>query len=125
VAPGSKLEVKHKNGRTIKGTLSGVSDTALTLSLKNTSLELQRDDVFNVYQNFRKSATTATLIGLGVGAGAGAAVGAAGESNDSGFEKIDHAVTAGLTVVGAGVGALAGYLIGRGSAKRVLVYQSR
>jgi hypothetical protein len=125
VAPGSKLEVRQKNGKTIKGTLSGVSDTALTLLLKNTSLELQRDDVFNVYQNFRKSTTTATLIGLGVGAGAGAAVGAAGGSSGSGFEKIDHAVTAGLTVVGAGVGALAGYLIGRGSAKRVLVYQSR
>ena len=125
VAPGSKLEVKHKNGKTIKGTLSAVSDTALSLSVKNTPVELQRDDVFNVYQTFRKSATTATVIGLGVGAGAGAGIGAAGGSNDSGFEKIDHAATAGLAVVGAGVGALAGHLIGRRSAKRVLIYQSR
>src|SRR5258705_5584037 len=125
VATGSKLEVKHKNGKTIKGTLSAVSDTALSLSVKNTPVELQRDDVFNVYQTFRKSATTATVIGLGVGAGAGAGIGAAGGSNDSGFEKIDHAATAGLAVVGAGVGALAGYLVGRGGAKRVLIYQSR
>ncbi len=123
VASGSKLEVKLKNGNKVKGTLSSVSDTALSLSVKNKPMDLQRDDVLSVYQSSKQSTTTPTLIGMGVGAGAGAAIGAVGaKKDDGGFDKIDHAVTAGLAVVGAGAGALAGYFIGRSSAKRVLVY---
>ncbi|MBC8032200.1 MAG: hypothetical protein H7Z16_19105 [Pyrinomonadaceae bacterium] len=124
VESGSKLVVTLKNGKTVDGKLSGVSDSALSLSVKNQPVEVKREDVRSVHQVTKKSATKATLIGLGVGAGAGAALGAAGGSNNSGFEKIDHAVTAGLTVVGAGVGALGGYLIGRGGRKRVLIYET-
>ncbi len=126
VTSGSKLSVKLKNGKTVDGRLSSVSDVALTLSIKNSMQDLKREDVLSVYQLTKKSATTATLIGMGVGAGAGAAIGAAGDANDdNGFEKIDHAVTAGLTVIGAGLGALSGYLVGRGRSKRVLVYESK
>lgn len=123
---GSKLSVKLKNGKTVDGKLNSVSDESLTLSVKNSVQDLKREDVRSVYQLTKKSATKATLIGMGVGAGAGAAIGAAGAANDdNGFEKIDHAVTAGLTVIGAGLGALTGYLLGRGGGKRVLVYQSK
>ena len=126
VTSGSKLSVKLKNGKTVDGKLSSVSDAALTLSIKNTVQDLKREDVSSVYQLTKKSATKATLIGMGVGAGAGAAIGAGGAaSNDDGFEKIEHAVTAGLAVIGAGLGALTGYLVGRGGSKRVLVYESK
>lgn len=126
VTSGSKLSVKLKNGKTVDGRLSSVSDAALTLSIKNSVQDLKREDVISVYQVTKKSATKATLIGMGVGAGAGAGIGAAGAaSNDNGFEKIDNAVTAGLTVIGAGVGAVTGYLLGRGGSKRVLVYESK
>lgn len=126
VTSGSKLSVKLKNGKTVDGRLSSVSDAALTLSIKNSVQDLKREDVLSVYQLTKKSATKATLIGMGVGAGAGAVIGAAGAaSNDNGFEKIDNAVTAGLTVIGAGVGAVTGYLLGRGGSKRVLVYESK
>ena len=126
VASGSKLVVKQKNGKTVEGKLSSVSDDALALSVKNAPLTVKREDVLSVYQVTKKSATKSTLIGLGVGAGAGAAVGGIGAANDdSGFEKIDHAVTAGLTVIGGAAGALTGYLFGRGGSKRVLIYESK
>src|ERR1041385_8478332 len=124
VTSGSKLIVKLKDGKTVEGKLSNISDAALSLSVKNKPVDLKREDVLSVYQIRGKSATKATLIGLGVGAGAGAAIGAAGSSRDDGFDKLDKAVTAGLTVIGAGVGALTGYLIGRRGTKRVPIYEA-
>jgi membrane protein DedA with SNARE-associated domain len=53
-------------------------------------------------------------------------IGAVGSANDNdGFDKLDHAVTAGLTVLGAGAGAITGYLIGRSGHKRVLIYEAK
>jgi hypothetical protein len=124
VTSGSKLVVKTKDGRSFEGRLSGVSDSALSLSVKNKPVELRREDVRSVYRIGKNSATKATLIGMGVGAGAGAAIGAAADSSSEGLEGFDAALTAGLTVVGAGVGALTGYLIGRGGSKRTLIYEA-
>lgn len=124
VSSGSRVSVKLKNGKTVDGKLSRVSDTTLSLSVKDKPMDVKREDVLSVYQIMKHSATKATLIGLGVGAGAGAGIGLAGSGDPNGFEKIDHAVTAGLTVLGAGAGALAGYLIGRSGSKRVLIYQA-
>lgn len=121
---GTKLVVKLKNGKSLEGKLNNVSDSLLTLNVKSSSQELKREDVQSVHRLTKKSATAATLIGAGVGAGAGALIGAAGSGNDSSFDKLDQAVTAGLTVVGAGVGAIGGYLIGRSSRKRELIYQA-
>jgi len=125
VATGTKVTVKLKNGKTIEGKLSSVSDTSLALSVKNRSVDLPRQDVLSVYQVTKKSAAKATLIGLGVGAGAGAAIGAAGGDGNDGWVFISKKqAAAGLSVLGAGVGALTGYLIGRGGHKRVLIYQA-
>ena len=120
---GSTLAVRLKIGKTLEGKLSNVSDMGLSLSIKDKPVDVKRADVLSVHQIMKKSAKKATLIGLGVGAGAGAAIGVAG-SNDDSFAKLDHAVTAGLTVLGAGAGALVGYLIGRSGSKRVLIYQA-
>ena len=126
VPTGSILSVKLRNGNKIDGTLSSVSDTAVTLMVKNASRELKRDDVRTIHQVNGKSATTATLIGLGVGAGAGAAIGAAVDRNNGDeFEKLDNIATAVTTVLGAGVGALGGFLIGRSGKKKVLLYEAK
>jgi hypothetical protein len=126
VPTGSKLSVKLRNGNKIDGKLSSVSDTAVTLMVKNASREVKRDDIRTVHQVNGKSATTATLIGLGVGAGAGAALGAVADStNDDSLENLDSAATAVTTVLGAGVGAIAGFLIGRSGKKRVLLYEAK
>lgn len=123
VAQGSKLSVKLKDGKSVEGKLSGVSDTALSLSVKGKPVDLNRNDVQRVYQLEGKSATKATLIGAGVGAGAGAAIGASG--GDDGFGPSKGVFAAGFAVLGAGAGAIAGYLIGRSGHKRVLIYEAK
>jgi small nuclear ribonucleoprotein (snRNP)-like protein len=125
LAAGSKLSVKLRNGKTLNGMLNTASDSALSVMVKNAPVETKREEVVSVHEVIKKSATKATLIGTGVGAGAGAAAGAISDSSSDGFEKIDAAATAGLTIVGAGVGALVGYLIGRSGNKRVLIYEAK
>ena len=127
VAAGTKLSVKLKNGKSVNGTFNNASDSTLSVMVKNSPVEIKRDDVATVHEVVKKSsATKATLIGTGVGAGVGAAAGGiATAKDDDGFDKIDHVATAGLAVAGAGVGALVGYLIGRGGNQRVLLYESK
>ena len=127
IASGSKLSVKLRNGKTVNGTFNNASDSSLSLTVKNNSLDVKRDEVVSVHEVLNKnSATKAALIGTGVGAGVGAAAGAINDSNtNDGFEKLDNTATAALAVVGAGVGALVGYLIGRSGNKRVLVYEAK
>ena len=125
VPTGDRLSIELKNGQKIDGKLSTASDNTLSLTVKGKSVDVRRDDVSRVYHVVKKSATKATLIGLGIGAGAGAAIGLAADANDSGgFDKIDHVATAALTVLGAGAGAAIGYAFGRSNRKRVLVYQA-
>ena len=124
VASGSKLKIKLKSGKTVEGSLNSVSDSSISLATKNTTQDIKRDDVQTVHRVVKKSALTATMIGMAVGAGAGAALGAIG-SNDSSFDKLDHAVTAGLTVVGAIAGTVTGYFIGRSSRKKELIFEAK
>jgi small nuclear ribonucleoprotein (snRNP)-like protein len=123
VTAGSKVSVKLKSGKTVDGKLSGVSDAALSLTIKDKPVDVKREDVLSVYQIKKKSVAKATLIGLGVGAGAGLAIGVAGRSKDN-LVNLNNPVTAGLTVLGAAAGALTGFLIGRTGGKRVLIYQA-
>ena len=127
LSSGTKVAVKLKSGKTVNGAVSSVSDSALSLNVKNSTTEIKREDVATIYEVVKKgSATKATLIGTGIGAGVGAAAGGIASSNDdNGFDKIDHVATAALAIVGAGSGALVGYLIGRGGNKRVLVYEAK
>ena len=127
VPTGSKLSVKLRNGKKIEGTLSTVSDTVLTLLVKNGSTEVKRDDISSVHTVSGASVAKATLIGLGVGAGVGAVVGLAGDasSDAGGFEAIDNAVAGAITVIGALAGTVTGFVIGKTRKKRVLIYEAR
>jgi small nuclear ribonucleoprotein (snRNP)-like protein len=124
VTTGTMLSVKTKDGKKVEGTLNAVSDTSLTLTVKNAAKEIRREDIASVHEFSKKSAGKATLIGAGIGAGLGAGLGLAGETSDDGLEVKDS-VTAGIVVLGAGIGALTGFLIGRSGKKRVLLYQSK
>ena len=123
VPTGSKLSVKLKNGSKVDGKLSSVSDTAVTLMVKNTSTELKRDDIRTVHLVGGKSAKKGALIGLGVGAGTGALVGGVIDASGDNFPLAKGVTTAIGTILGAGLGALGGALIGRG--KRVLLYEAK
>lgn len=124
LAAGSNLQVKLKSGKTIKGTLSSVTDSSLSLTVKNGPVEIKREEVKTVHEVVKKGeGGKGALIGSAIGAGAGAGLGAAADATDNGLE-VHNSVTAGLAVVGAGVGALAGYFIGRSGSKRVLIYEA-
>lgn len=126
VVTGSKLSVKLRNGRKVDGTISNVSDTALTLMVNNTSTEVKRDDIRTVHQVGGNSATKATLIGMGLGAGAGAIAGGIGNSRNDSFQLVDDEIAiAVLTGLGAGVGALGGFLVGKSMKKKVLIYEAK
>jgi len=126
VPAGSELSVKLKSGNTIKGTLSRVSDTTLSLTVKHAAQDLRREDVASVHQVTKKSAGKETLIGAGVGAGAGAVLGAIGDTADeNNFFDTDGLLTAAGAILGAGIGAVAGFLIGRSGRKRMLVYEAK
>src|SRR4029077_14560818 len=87
VSSGAKLSVKLKTGKTLNGTLRSASDSGLSLTVKNSQVEVKREEVATVHEVVKKSsATKATLIGTGVGAGVGAAAGGIASANDdSGF----------------------------------------
>jgi small nuclear ribonucleoprotein (snRNP)-like protein len=123
---GTRLSVKLKDGKKVEGTLNSVSDTSLSLTVKDAAKEIRREDVASVHEVSKKSAAKATLIGLGIGAGVGAALAISSDQseNDTFFETRDS-VTAGFVVLTAGIGALTGFLIGRTGKKRVLLYQSK
>lgn len=123
---GTRLSVKLKDGKKVEGTLTSVSDTSLSLTVKNAAKEIRREDIASVHEVSKKGAGKATLIGAGVGAGVGAALGIASEQNDEDtFFETKDSITAGMVVVAAGIGALTGFLIGRSGKKRVLLYESK
>ena len=124
VAPGSKLSVKLKTGKTFEGRLTGASEDGLSLTVGGRPTDLKAVDVLRVYTVGGSSAKKGALIGLSVGGGAGLVVGLAGSSVDDSFNELDAPITAGLTVLGAGAGALIGYAVGRSRRKRVLVYEA-
>ena len=126
VAAGTKLSVKLKSGKTLNGTLNSISDTTMSLQVKNAPVEVKREDVRTVHELRNKSAGKAVLIGAAIGAGAGTALGVIADSNDDDtFFEVKNEVIAGMAVVGAGIGALAGFFVGRSGSKRVLLYESK
>jgi small nuclear ribonucleoprotein (snRNP)-like protein len=128
LATGTRLSVKLRNGKTLNGTLNSASDSGLSLTVKNASQDVKRDEVASIHEIVKKkSAAKAALIGSGIGAGVGAATGAIGDAqNDAGFgEGIEDAATPALAVAGAAVGALVGYFVGRSGNKRVLIYEAK
>ena len=124
VASGTKLSVRLKDGKKVEGMFSAVSDTSISLTVKNAAKEIRREDVASVHQVSKKGTGKATLIGLGVGAALGGGLAIAAETDDDGF-PVKNSVSAGFVALTAGVGALAGYLIGRTGNRRVLLYESK
>ena len=123
VPPGEKLLVKLKDGKKLKGRLVSTSDTGLTLSRKNKTMDLDRERVQQIFRLMPKSARKATLIGVGVGLAIAAAATAGVCEGESGT----GCAAWGMLIFGgsgAGLGALAGWRIGSGK-ERVLIYDAQ
>jgi hypothetical protein len=122
LAPGDRLVVKLKDGRSVEGKLASVTDAELSLTRNNKSETFGRDRVFQIYAKKRKSEKGKfALIGAGTGAGTGLGIGAAKNSPPVDDGEIYPVMG---TVLGAGIGAIGGFLFGQAKRKRVLVYQS-
>ncbi|HEX7722766.1 MAG TPA: hypothetical protein VF397_11455 [Pyrinomonadaceae bacterium] len=50
VVSGTRLSVKTKDGKLVEGKLNKISDTALSLTVKNKPVDLKREDVQSIYQ---------------------------------------------------------------------------
>src|SRR5438105_10637431 len=81
VAIGNELNVKSKDGKTVKGRLGGVTDNSLTLIHGNKKIEFTQDNVLEVNLLKPKHAGRNALLGAGAGFGAGAAMGALASQN--------------------------------------------
>jgi len=124
---GEKLEVKLKDGRKVKGDKILVSDSELSLTLKNQqAAQIKRDEIRQVWRSNPDPDKQRFYQGIGTGAGllVGIAIALAAYPdepcyNDCGGRGIGIvAAIIGLTIVGA--------LIGRklSGGKRILIYQA-
>jgi hypothetical protein len=123
VPPGDEVSVRLRNGQKLKGRLTSVSDTVLTLEHGNRTTDVTRADALRVHRVVSKSAKRAALIGLGIGAGAGLGGTAIfAHTGDRGGEADLYGLV--IMVACAGGGALIGYIIGSHKQK-ALVYETR
>jgi len=124
VQSGKRLAIKLKNGQTVEGKLSGVSETGLALTSGGRSVEIKREEARQIYRITEASAKKPALVGAAIGAAGGAGLGAAAVR----CKYADGPCYRPLTVpagaaVGAGVGALVGLAIGKARHKRTLIYE--
>ena len=124
VPPGDKLLVKLKDGKKVKGRLVSVSDTGLSLSRRNKTMDVDRERVQQIFRLMPKSAEKATLIGAGVGLAI--ATGLIANECNSTFNKgrcwgLGMLIYGGPTVA---AGAFVGWRVGHGK-ERVLIYDAQ
>ena len=123
IPTGDEVSVRLRNGQKLKGRLTSVSDTALTLADGNRTTDVTRADALRVHRVVSKSAKRSTLIGLGIGAGAGfGATAIFAYSGDNDGEAGLYGLA--IMVAGAGAGSLIGYIMGSRK-QRALVYETR
>ena len=117
-----ELTVTLKNGRSEKGKLSDVTDTAVILSQGKRITDLRRDEIFQIYRAIPKSRSRGTITGAAVGAGLGVVSARFGDGSSGGGSSPGTAIAGILFTTGLGA------LIGRGIAggkERVLIYEAR
>ena len=119
VPVGSELVVKLKDGKTIKGRQAGATDTAITVSRKNSLQEIQRSTISRVSMIVKKDKDKAQAIGAGTGAVVLTLSSLGGLTEVESGEAVWYLIT--VALIGAGIGYLIGSLVGV-PRKSVLIY---
>jgi len=118
---GQELELRLKNGTTLKGTLNSVSDSEITFRRNSQTVTARRDEIRQIYtvvkKGSRKAVALGAIVGGAIGAGGTVAVAASNDTEGVG------AKAALLPVVGALTGALVGWAF-RSKTRRVLVFEN-
>ena len=120
LVPGSEIRVTLAAGKTMRGSMQGVTPESLSIATKASQETLARQDIRQVALKRRGHRGRNTLIGLGIGAGAGLAIGAGLDSRYETHAFMDLrgcwplACKAVVTPVGAVVGAAVGVALPAG-----------
>ena len=123
LSTGVKLLIETKDGKQLKGKLSSVSATTLSITGNNRTTNLNKDDVQRIYQLSGGSQAKSIIIGTAAGAGIGAGGAAIALGSTGGSDGAAGILAIG-TLVGAGIGAVLGAAVGK-SSRRVLIYESK
>jgi preprotein translocase subunit YajC len=119
---GTPVEVQRRNGGTVRGTITSVSTTTLSVTPKSgAAISIDRQAITSVYRTKGRHVVAGAAIGAVIGVAAGAGLGAAACS-PSGFCTRGQGVEVGAPILGA-VGALIGAAIGLHRSKE-LVYRA-
>jgi hypothetical protein len=119
---GQKLQVDAKEGKSIRGTLDGIGDNALEMTVDGKAVSLKSEQIRRIYILRGRSVTKRALIGMAAGAGGGAAVGGIAARKDNWIIS-QGAVIAAFAGAGAVIGALTGLALGMRQ-KKDLVYEA-
>src|SRR5262245_4578557 len=120
IPAGDEITVVTRDGKQLKGRMSGISGPTLSFTSKNRPVSLDQPEIKKIYRQVTGgSRAKNSLLGTGIGAGIGAGIGlffvaAYGEDVDGDF-------FATLMGFGAGIGAGVGVLF-KGS-KKLLIYE--
>jgi hypothetical protein len=109
---GDKMQVTKSKSKSVTGTFSNVSDTAISLQTGGRSQTIARQEIESVKLMNHKHRLRDTLIAAGVGAGAGAGIGAATYHSCAQNPCFGDIGGRGLPAgIGAAVGGLAGAVV--------------
>ena len=120
IPAGDEITVVTRDGKQMKGRMSGISGTTLSFTSKNRPVNIDQPEIKKIYRQVTGgSRAKNSLLGTGIGASIGAGIGlffvaAYGEG-------VDADAFATLMAFGAGIGAGVGVLF-KGS-KKLLIYE--
>ena len=124
--PGTSLSVKMKTGETVKGKISSVSGSVLTLLKANSLIDLEGASIKKIYRVGGRQVGKSTLIGLGAGTGVGVAIGSVVAATDGPTESGEgHLPIVVFGTGGAIIGTVTGLVTGLFRRKQVLIYESK
>jgi hypothetical protein len=121
---GDEITVETRDGKQVKGRMSNISETSLTISSNKQPVSFDQPAIKNIYRRaIGGSRLKNTLLGSAVGTGIGGLIMAVVLASSGGSDSTGEGIAIGMAL-GAGIGTAVGLLTGKGD-KKVLVYQAK
>jgi hypothetical protein len=124
IKPGTQLIVETRNGESVKGKLTGATDTGLQLSRDGKNVAFDQTAIGKIYLTKKGSRIKAALLGGVKGAGLGAGIGIVVALADRSSGDANFAPAAGV-LFGFPAGVVYGAVRGGKTGKGRLVYYGK